>query len=230
MRLPHDVPASAGRPFIELAREFAAAILLTIEEGWALALRASGLDAGAHEIEITERLRDGMRKALMSDKFGWGQSINMIVLPGTESRSRPEVLEPDGRTDIPILFLQIFLRFGEHDPHAIIECKRIAGNNRNLCREYVVEGIDRFRAGKYAGNHSTGFMIGYVIASDVTMATTGINGYLTRKSRDDENLGPSSILSEPWVWQSRHPRVRASTIELHHAFLTFQKQPLGPCV
>lgn len=230
MRLPYDAAASAGRQFIALAREFAAAILLTVEEGWAVAVRASSVNAGAREIEITERLRDGMREALRSGKFEWAQSINMIVLPGTESRSRPEQVAPDGRTDIPILFLEIFLRFDEHNPHAIIECKRVAGNDSNLCREYVVEGIDRFRKGKYAGNHSTGFMIGYVIASDVTTATTGINGYLTRKSRDDENLESSSILNEPWTRQSRHPRTRASTIELHHAFLTFGKQPPDRCI
>ena len=221
MNLPFDVPVATGRQFIELAGEFAVAILLSIEEGWTLALQEPDLDSGTREVIITERLRDGMRQALNSGKLQWGQ--NIVVLPGTESRSRPEVLTPDGRTDIPILFLEIFVRFGEHDPHAIIECKRIAGNDTNLCREYVVEGIDRFREGKYAGNHSMGFMIGYVIASDITTATTGINRYLTRKSRDDEHLKPSSILSEPSVRQSCHPRMQAPTIELHHAFLTFQR-------
>ena len=102
---------------------------------------------------MTERLRDGMRTALSSGELPWTRTL--VVLPGTESRSRPEVLRPDGRTDISILWIEIFLRFGEHDPHAIIECKRIAGADSGLCREYVVEGIDRFRTGKYAANHAT---------------------------------------------------------------------------
>ena len=149
----------------------------------------------------------------------------MVVLPGTESRSRSEVLLPDGRTDIPILWIELFLHFGEHDPHAIIECKRIAGSDSRLCREYVVEGIDRFRSGKYAGNHSTGFMAGYLIAGDVTAAAEGVNGYLNsprgkHRPRQRENLALSSLLEESWAWVSRHPRTATSAIELHHAFLS----------
>ncbi|MXX39333.1 MAG: hypothetical protein F4Y91_08375 [Gemmatimonadetes bacterium] len=168
---------------------------------------------------MTERLRDGMRCALKSGHFSWSQS--MIVFPGTESRSRPEVLVPDGRTDISILWIEVFFRFGEHDPHAIIECKRIAGANTDLCREYVVEGIDRFRIGKYSGNHSIGFMAGYLIAGDANAAVLRINRYLNSKSRCAENLKPSNLISESWVWGSSHPRTTNSPIELHHAFLAF---------
>ena len=67
---------------------------------------------------MTERLRDGMRIALKNSP--WKQ---IMVLPGTESRSKSNVMLPDGRTDIPLAFVEIFLRTQEHDPHAIIECK-----------------------------------------------------------------------------------------------------------
>ena len=217
MKLPFDVTATAGRRFINLRPDIATAILRTVKTGWTFALQSPDVNTGVGEVEITERLRDGMRQALNRER---GElSKTMVVLPGTESRSRPEVLRPDGRTDIPILWIEIFLRFGEHDPHAIIECKRIAGYNTDLCREYVVEGIDRFRTSKYSGNHSIGFMAGYLIAGDANAAALGVNRYLNSKSRRAENLKLSNLISESWAWGSRHPRTTNSPIELHHVFL-----------
>ena len=223
MKLPRDVPVTAGRPFIELAPETSAAILRTVKAGWALALKSPDVNAGAAEVPMTERLRDGMRSALNGGELPWDHRT-MAVLPGTESRSRPEVLRPDGRTDIPILSIEIFLRFGEHNPHAIIECKRIAGDDPRLCREYVVNGIDRFRDGKYGGNHAAGFMAGYLIAGDASAAVRGVNRYLnagrgSRAPRRAENLEPSILVAEPWAWTSRHPRESAPAVALHHAFL-----------
>ena len=222
MKLPRDVPVIAGRPFIELAPETSAAILRTVKAGWALALKSPDVNVGAAEVPMTERLRDGMRSVLNGSDLPWGRT--MVVLPGTESRSRPDVLLPDGRTDIPILWIEIFLRSGEHDPHAIIECKRIAGGDTYLCREYVVNGIDRFRTGKYAGNHAAGFMAGYLIAGDASAAARGVNRYLNaghgnHAPRHDEKLKPSTLVAEPWAWESRHPREAAPTVVLHHAFL-----------
>ncbi len=219
MKLPLDGPATSDRQFINLGPDIASTILRTIEAGWVLALQSPNVNTSAGEVEITERLRDGMRQALNCER---GElSKTMVVLPGTESRSRPKVLIPDGRTDIPILWIEIFFRFGEHDPHAIIECKRIAGDNTGLCREYVVAGIDRFQTGKYSENHSTGFMVGYLIAGDANAAALGVNRYLNSKSRCAENLKLSNLISESWAWGSCHPRTTNSPIELHHAFLAF---------
>ena len=222
MKLPHDVPATAGRPWIDLVPEMSAAILRIVEAGWALASRSPDVNAGAAEVPMTERLRDGMRSALKAGELPWGR--RMAVLPGTESRSHPDVLLPDGRTDIPILWIEVFLRFGEHDPHAIIECKRIAGDDTRLCREYVVNGIDRFRTGKYGENHAAGFMAGYLIAGDASTAAHGVNRYLNashgnHEPRLDENLKPSTLVAEPWAWTSRHPRGAVPAVALHHAFL-----------
>ena len=221
MRIPYDVRVAVGREFIPLAQEVAAAILRTLEAGWAHASSFPDVHAAAEEVEITERLRDGMRQALTNNGFPWSKT--MAVLPGTESRSRPDVLLPDGRTDIPILLIEILLQLGEHDPHAIIECKRIAGRDAGLCREYVVEGIDRFRTGKYAGNHIAGFMAGYLLSGAAAATTAGINRYLSGKARHAEHLEPSGVLEESWVWGSRHPRAAPSPpIELHHAFFGLQ--------
>ena len=218
MKLPFDVTVVAGRRFINLGPDIATAILRTVKAGWTLALQSSDVNTGAGEVEITERLRDGMRYALDSGMLPWKA---MIVLPGTESRSRPDVLSPDGRTDISIQYIEIFVQSRVHDPHAIIECKRVAGRDAHLCREYVVAGIDRFQTGKYSENHSTGFMVGYLIAGDAKAAATRINNSLNRRSRSAEILKLSNLISESWAWGSCHPRTTNSRIELHHAFLAF---------
>ena len=219
MRLPRDETNSAGTPFSELARELAPAVMRVIKAGWMIARRKP--DSGPHllEVPLTEHLREGMREALESEELGLGK--DMVVLPGTESRSSPELSTPDGRLDIPVFSMGIFRRFREHDPHAIIECKRLSGNDPNLCREYVVEGMDRFRTGKYSGNHPVGFMVGYLIAGDGSAAAGRVNLYLQRRSREPEKLEPSTLITESWAWQSNHPRETRPSIELHHALLPF---------
>ena len=217
MRIPHEDKVTFGQGLIPLSNEIAAAILLTLKAGWKIAFAFPEVHAAAREVEITERLRDGMRQALDRNEFQW--SRDMTVLPGTESRSRPETLTPDGRTDIPILMSEIRLKFQVHDPHAIIECKRIAGSDTNLCRLYVVEGINRFQTGKYAGNHRVGFMVGYLLSGDATAAVSGINRYLTNKGQQAEHLKLSNIIKKSWVWGSSHSRTNSSSpIELNHAF------------
>ena len=225
MRLPYDRPRAIGRPFIQLAHEVAAAIMQTIEAGWRVGACASNRTAARHEVEITEQLRDGMRRALEEEELPWREG--MIVLPGTESRSHPDLPRPDGQTDIPIFMIEIWVGCRAHDPHAIVECKRVDGNNARLCRLYVVEGMDRFRRGQYSQNHSTAFMAGYVIAGNERTAVGRINEYLTSSVAPGghgagaaEKLGPSSILEEDWAWESCHGREAGPPIELHHAFLT----------
>ncbi|WP_244145451.1 hypothetical protein [Paraburkholderia mimosarum] len=120
------------------------------------------------------------------------------------------------------MLIEIFLRTQEHDPHAIIECKRIAGSDTHLCREYVVEGMDRFIQEKYGENHAVGFMVGYVLAGSGSESADGINAYLKRVSRNRDRLGASDSGGGPSSWESRHARsTRANPIALHHAFLGF---------
>ena len=150
----------------------------------------------------------------------------MTVLPGSESRSSPARLKPDGRTDIPIFFQEIRERYDDHDPHAIVESKRVAGNNPSLCRLYVVEGIDRFASAKYAGRHVVAFMAGYVVAGGVDAAVRRINRYLSDRGRGAEVLAACTVLAAGWARSSRHPRQPlAPPIDLHHAFLAFQAAP-----
>jgi len=213
-----DKPAFTGQPPVELPDAVVTSILRVVEAGWADALKSPDVNSEAGEVAINERLRDGMRRAVDSGRF----STSMIVLPGTESRSHPGVIVPDGRTDIPILVIQVFSKFRGHDPNAIVECKRISGSRSDLCREYVINGIDRFRKGKYGRFHLTGFMVGYLIANDASVAACGINRHLNRKSRNSENLKPSELIPEAWVRRSTHPREGNPAIELHHVFLSFE--------
>lgn len=217
MRIPYNAPRSLAREFIALSPEISAAIQLTMIGGWRRAIEFQDANANANEVLLTERLRDGMRAELNSQ----GRKI-FIVLQGSESRSSNTVIIPDGRTDIPLLVIGVFLQYGEHDPHAIIECKRISGSDTHLCREYVVEGIDRFRSGKYAENHSLGFMVGYLLTGSAADSATGINGYLSRKSREPEHLRSSEKLADTDSWISLHARSGQSAhIMLKHVFLDF---------
>ena len=218
MRIPYAAPASLNNTFIELAEDIVAAIVMTVAQGWQHALTFEDVHIGAGEVAMTERLRDGMRMVLRMKDHPWGKEL--IILPGTESRSSPSVLLPDGRTDIPIVTLNVFLRTQEHDPHAILECKRIAGTDAHLCREYVREGMDRFRSGKYGENHAFGFMVGYVLAGDLNDAVNGVNDYLSRQSRSSELLAPANFEPLGASWESEHIRsAPLPAIQLKHVFL-----------
>jgi hypothetical protein len=213
--IPFQQQPSIGQAFIDLVPEITDAILQTVTHGWVLASQKTRFKSLKTEVPITESLRQGMREALKSQGLPWGKSM-MIVLPGAESKSNPELLTPDGRTDIPLMFIGVLLRSGEHDPHAIIECKRIAESDASLVKDYVVEGVDRFCSGKYGANHSRGFMVGYVMSGSAKGAIAAVNAYLSKNRRSGEVLVPQSS-----TWRSEHPRNNSSKIELHHSMLSF---------
>lgn len=217
MRLPLGQSAAVGRAFIDLSPELTLAVVRTVEAGWPIALARPEVTPRANEVTITECLRDGMRAALVQQRFPWRKT--MIVAPGTESRSHAGMVSPDGRTDIPLFLTRVFARSGEHDPHVILECKRVAEGDAGLAREYVVEGIDRFRKSKYAENHRRGFMIGYLLSGTAQGVVEGVNRYLAGRSRHREALAPSAIGFAPAAWQSEHPRSSRGSIALHHAML-----------
>ena len=200
-------------PTIDIGEERCGAILRTIESGWHLALASPDVHRDLREVELTECLRDGMRDALT--RFGDAWCRTVTILPGTESRS-PQVRVPDGRTDVSVFFAELREVYDEHDPHAIVECKRIAEQRTDLCRLYVVEGVDRFRSAKYGHRHAVGFMVGYLIAGAIDGTVDKINRYLP----SEEALAKCTVIDEPWMRSSRHPRpAGAPPIEVHHAML-----------
>jgi len=215
VKIPFGQRIAVGRKLIDLEPELVGATLQTIKAGWQIAIERIQARSYNHEVEITECLRDGMRKALECGDLAQFRPT-MIVAPGTESRSEPDMPVPDGRTDIPLYFWKVTYEIGEHDPHAIIECKRVAERDSTLAREYVLEGVDRFCTGKYAANHSRAFMAGYVLLGTPSGAVAGINRYLNRHHRVSERLKPSTNCD--WTWRSEHPR-STTPVELHHAML-----------
>ena len=226
MPFERTAAGARGRQTIRLD-ERRVAILQVLAAGWWRALKSPHVDPDATdtEVPITESLRRGMRSELNESDAPWCRK--MTILPGTESSSSPDVVRPDGIVDIPVFFADIRERLGEHDPHAIIECKRVSGGHANLCRLYVTEGIDRFASGKYAGNHTDGFMVGYLISGDTESAVTGINAYLTRSRRCREHLGSCQVFDAPWARSSIHGRPEPpAPIELHHAFFGFSLLPV----
>jgi len=220
MRLPLGQSAAVGRKFINLSPELTVAVIRTVEAGWPIALARPEVTSQADEVTITECLRDAMRHALVQHRFPWRKT--MIVAPGTESRSQAGMISPDGRTDIPLFLTRVFARSGEHDPHVILECKRVAEGDASLAREYVVEGIDRFRTGKYSENHRRGFMIGYVLSGSTQGVVDAVNRYLLGRSRSAEALAPSTAMPTYGGWESEHPRSSSGPISLHHALLSMR--------
>ncbi len=221
MRIEYEPPQPLGREYIQLGPDITAAILVTLGAGWESASTLPDVTTEAGEVAITERLRDGMRAALKAKRYAW--SRNMVVLPGTESRSNASVLLPDGRTDIPIFLIEVFFGSQDHDPHAVVECKRIAAGDRHLCREYVVEGVDRFRTAKYGENHAVGFMVGYLLSGSASAAVSDVNAYLTSKTRQAEHLQPG--IERPPNWSSQHTRTAPTLpITLYHSFFPLSTQ------
>lgn len=214
MRIPAPQAGVYGRRFIDLSQEVAEAILATVEAGWVIARVREEVTADVGEVTLSECLRDGMRDVLNRGVLPWGKM--MAVLPGTESRSLPELTTPDGRTDIPLFLVPAFYEHGEHDPHAIIECKRVAEGNTSLSRQYVIDGVDRFKSGKYAENHARGFMIGYVISGSEGGVVGDVNAYLSRCGRVNEQLAPAGSAR----WTSSHSRSGTrGGIALYHSML-----------
>lgn len=212
MTLEPFASAPRAEGIFSLPTDAATHLVRTIHDGWRVATAHPEFSGSAYEPEMTQRLRTGMRQATDSH----GPALPMRILGGMEVHASANAPRPIGLTDIPI----IFDSFPGHEPHVVIECKRVAGRDANLRRLYVTEGIDRFKSGKkYGVNHDTGFMVGYVVHGTVFNAVVGINGYLERHDRPDDHLTASGLIDDSSVRQSIHARAGREPVELHHVFL-----------
>lgn len=209
-----------GNGLVEIGQAYTFSILRIIKAGWTWALEKEKLKTGLGEIETTNILRQGMI-TIVNSRHETG-SKRMLVAAGTEIWSSANFTRPVGITDISVYLYDVLERYGEHEPHAVIECKRVAGSDASLCREYVLGGIDRFIQGKYGERHAVAFMVGYMVTGDVESAVLRINTYLSKKNRTSDYLGRCAVLDEVWARSSRHSRSSsAAPIDLHHAFLEF---------
>ena len=218
-RLPDLMAAHPGGP-VSLADATIIAILRVIQLGWRAAADVAERDAVvlSRETPMTNRLRAGMRRVVDSSE----DLCPMRITPGTEvirSEDGPAV----GLTDISI-YLN---RLEGHDPHAIIECKRVHVGDKDLCRLYVTQGVCRFRSGKYGADHAQDFMVGFLVQGDVGGAVAGINRYLTGRQCQVDRLTDSDVLAESRVRQSRHTRQGLTRTTLHHTFLLVPRASSG---
>ena len=213
---------SVGRGLVDIGRARSVDVLRIIEAGWRRTLAMRSVNPELGEVEMNWHLRMGMIDAVNGRIVRSSKKIS--VLPGTESWLNADSTRPARLTDISIHLRDVREKYDEQNPHVIIECKRIAGNDAGLCRLYVLEGIDRFIEGKYGERHAVAFMVGYLLSVDAEAAASGINGFLSRKGRESDHLGPCTVLEQPWARSSRHARQSpAQPIDLHHAFLDFQQ-------
>ena len=212
-----------GDRSIDIQPSRRADILTILDAGWYRASARPEVGPAAREVVLTKCLLTGMQAAVNDGVVSSHKRIS--VLPGMESFSGGGTT-PAGLMDLAIHLREIRERNRDHGPHAIIECKRVSGNDAALCRLYVVEGIDRFASGKYAEPHAVAFMAGYVLCGSVDAAAERINRYLSDHNRTAECLTACTALSAAWARSSQHPRQPpAAPIDLHHAFLKFPAVP-----
>lgn len=209
-----------GQGLVPIREAHTRNILRIVKAGWGQALEKGGVSPKLGEVQLTRDLRKGMIDMVNSGVVRGSKKIS--VLPGTESWSSTNPDRPSGLTDIPIFLCDVREKYGDHDPHAVIECKRVSGNDADLCGLYVNEGIGRFISGKYGERHGVAFMAGYVVSAKVKAAVSGINKYLSGRGRAQDHLKPGTVFNEAWARSSRHARPNSTTpIDLHHAFLEF---------
>lgn len=210
---------------LDLGRGPTDLILSLIKSGWDSVCKGGFVHTGCDEREMTELLLNGMRSHLDFPFGSAGTSSgawrkNITVARGTEVVPRMGHLGMQGIPDMGIYFHDIRAWMNYHDPQAVIECKRIAGSRLDLCKLYVQQGIDRFESGKYAGDHSVGFMIGYLLGGSVSFAVERINGCLRDDGRLSEVLLATDSQSSHAVHVSRHERLGfPAPVMIHHTFL-----------
>ncbi len=93
----------------------------------------------------------------------------------------------------------------------VVECKRLG--NDVLAAEFVAEGIDRFRRGKYQGER--GGMLGYVQDGPPDEAHLTINSFLNQP----EHLSPTPARQGIPSFASAHPTSSAELVKLGHVMI-----------
>ena len=193
---------------VELARGQVLTVLTAIADGWRVATENDSLTANLGEREVTRWLIGGMRRTM--------GHLGVTVARGTET--------PEGNVpDICISFQRLREDEGEHEPHVVVECKRVAGSDSTLCARYVRQGMIRFKEGKYGKRRTHGFMVGYLLSGSDDEAVERINVYLMRHWSDADCLQKTELSTSLAVWQSRHSRPTEEPIEVMHQFLAFRQ-------
>ena len=211
-------PRAAGET-LPIGENRAADIMRLIRAGWTSVWLCSAIDEQSNERELNQHLREGMRAAANTGAVRSWRRIS--VFGATESEPLDETVH-EGFPDISIHLRDVRERQAIHGPHAVIECKRIAGSEGELSVRYVKKGVDRFVSGKYAAQHSVGFMVGYVLSGGAALAVERVNQYVRAQGRGVECLGASTLFpDQSQARTSLHSRLGQGHIVLHHTMLEF---------
>lgn len=102
-----------------------------------------------------------------------------------------------------------------------IECKRLS--NGKLSKEYVIQGMERYRGGRYAADKPFGAMIGYVISGRIDDMPRHINDQLKKHPTwsETDRLVKYEPVRDCWtLYSSRHKRdSNFPDIRLVHMFI-----------
>lgn len=193
---------------VELARGQVLTVLTAIADGWQAAIGNDSLTTRLDEPEVTRWLIGGMRRTM--------RGLGVTISRSTETAE-------GNKPDICISFQRLREEEGEHEPHVVVECKRVAGDDSGLCGLYVRKGMSRFKERKYGKRRFHGFMVGYLTSGSSDEAVEGINAYLVRHWSDADCLSKTKLSTSLEVWQSRHSRPTEEPIDLMHQFLAFRQ-------
>ncbi|QIK70580.1 hypothetical protein G7062_09815 [Erysipelothrix sp. HDW6C] len=80
--------------------------------------------------------------------------------PETQENYDSEIMDYKGRADIRV---KLKRDFSKNDAYYIIECKRLDGK-KQLNKEFVKEGINRFTNGKYSSYYHQSTVLGFVVS------------------------------------------------------------------
>ena len=195
-------------PSVVLAQGQVLTVLKAIADGWAAATENDMLKASLGERELTRWLIVGMRRTM--------RDLGVTVARGTET--------PEGNVpDICISFQTLREEEDEHEPHAVVECKRVAGSDSTLCARYVRQGLIRFKERKYGKRRAHGFMVGYLLSGSGDEAVRRINVFLARHWSEVDWLWKTELPTSLSMWRSRHSRPAEQPIEVMHQFLAFRQ-------
>jgi hypothetical protein len=129
----------------------------------------------------------------------------------------------------PIIDLVVRYNHREPHPHFAIEAKvlvtRMVGNYApgRTTEEYVAKGMKRFVDEEYGAALPAGSMVGYILSGTPAELVEKINvqiGALLLPCEAPLSVSVSEPANRP-RYESKHPRLSATSILLHHTFVVF---------
>lgn len=196
-----------------------ASIVRIIFGGWAEALTCDFPPKPVHDEEgMNGVLAQGMRASVQALLL---TNIEVFETPG--ERSDPTLATPDVEPDVILVVAQFAHRLLLR---AIIECKRLdplQSPQRNLRRDYVTRGMDRFISERYGRGRQLCFMVGYVLRQNGAAAIADINVHLQAVGRATDCLVVARRFDQVgFVGESAHERPSdRPRLTLLHTFLVF---------